>query len=313
MCIIELEVTLLKKILSVPSDLSNSLPNPAAKKRFGKKLYLVVAAVVIVAVLVAALFIPQGEATIPLSVDYKVGEKMVYDSTMSMTLTADSSLGSLLGNLSYQPKTTEINGQQTIEVMSFDGENYLLNHTTTMTVLNRPFSYSVTEKMNKTGYSTYLLDMGSVEQEVSSDGLGSNTFLAELLSRPEVKVGDTVTIPYPNNNPSLQTTGDLTLTFGGIEDLTVPAGTYKVFRLDISSKDLTVTLNPQALNLTSTSILGNLGLKMDLGINYQVYLEYGTLRQIKSSMQETAAYQSTFMNMTAAMGMDMTLTQHVKP
>jgi hypothetical protein len=302
----------LNKILSIPSDLSNSLPELAVKKRFGKKLYLVIAAVAIVAVLVVAMFIPQGEATIPLSVDYKVGEKMVYDSTMSMTLTTGS-LGSLLGNLSSQPRTTEINGQQTIEVMSFDGENYLLNHTTTMTVLNRPLSYSVTEKMNKTGYSTYLLDMGSVEQEVSSDGLGSNTFLAELLSRPEVKVGDTLTIPYPNNNPSLQTTGDLTLTFGGIEDLTVPAGTYKVFRLDISSKDLTVTLNPEALNFTSASLLGNLGLTMNLGINYQVYLEYGTLRQIKSSMQETAAYQSTFMNLTAAMGMGMTLTQHIKP
>ena len=145
------------------------------------------------------------------------------------------------------PSSTDISSQQTIEVMSFDGENYLLNHTITMTVLDKPISFSMTEKMNKTGYSTYLLDLGSIQQEIPSSGLAGNTFLAQLLNKPEVKVGDTINIPFPSGRSQyLQTTGDLTMKFGGVEDLTVPAGTYRVFRLDIASNNLKMTLNPSA-------------------------------------------------------------------
>ena len=86
------------------------------------------------------------------------------------------------------------------------------------------------------------------------------------------------------------------MNFSGVEDLTVPAGTYKVFRIDITSNNLKMTLNPS----TDTSGIAALSsLTMNLDLNYQVYLEYGTMRQIKSTMQETAIYQSSLLNMTA--------------
>ena len=234
---------------------------------------------------------------------------MVYDTTMTMTYNLESALDLPL-NI---PSSTDISSQQTIEVMSFDGENYLLNHTITMTVLDKPISFSMTEKMNKTGYSTYLLDLGSIQQEIPSSGLAGNTFLAQLLSKPEVKVGDTTNIPFPSGRSQyLQTTGDLTMKFGGVEDLTVPAGTYRVFRLDIVSNNLKTTLNPSATD-SKVAIPTNLSMSMNLNLNYQIYLEYGTMRQIKLTMQMTGIYQSSILNMTAQMGMDMTLNQHIKP
>jgi hypothetical protein len=124
-----------------------------------------------------------------------VGEKMVYETTVALGL----DLGTPLNTQLNTSNSTNISGQQTIEVISFDGENYLLNHTMSMTVLNKPVSFSMTEKMNKTGYSTYFLDLGSIQQELPSDGLGV-TYLAQLLNKPEVKVGDTVTIPFPSSN-----------------------------------------------------------------------------------------------------------------
>ena len=283
---------------------------PTGLKRFGKKLYVAIAIIAII-IIAAAFFIPQGTtATIPLSVDYAVGERMVYDSTITMTIDAGN-LGAFLNQSSTEPKTTNIDSQQTIEVMSSDGENYLLNHTTTMTALGKPFSYSMTEKMNKTGYSTYLLNMGNTETEISQTSVTSDSYLAQLLSRPEVKVGDSINVPYPSlPSSSIQTTGDLTIKFNDVQDLTVPAGTYKVFRIDITSNNLKMTMS---LPQTNSSIALPTSMSMNLDLNFQIYLEYGTMRQIKSTMQESTSYDSPLINMSITMSMDTTLTQHIKP
>jgi len=224
------------------SELPSSAEQPiqlAKNKRFGKKFYAVIA-VIAVAIIVSALFIPQGAATIPLDVNYTVGEKMVYDTTLTMTFDSSSTtLGSALSSL--MPNTTSVNAQQTIEVMSFDGENYLLNHTTIMTILNKPVSFSMLEKMNKTGYSTYLFNIGNTQQEIPISGPTSNSYLAQVLSKPEAKVGESFTIPYPSTE-GLQITGDLTVKFNGLEDLTTSAGTYKVFRIDMISNGISSSL-----------------------------------------------------------------------
>ena len=246
---------MLNKIWAVSPEPANpadqQVSAPLGFKRFGKKLYAAIAVIAIV-IIAVAFFIPQGTtATIPLNVDYVVGEKMVYDSTMTMTLDSYS-LGSAFNLPTQSPNNTTLNSQQTIEVTGFDGENYLLNHTTTMTLLGKPFSFSMTEKMNKTGYSTYLLNVGNTQTEVPNTSPTGNSYLAQLLSKPEAKVGETISVPYPSTGSSIQTSGDLTIKFNGVEDLTVPAGTYKVFRIDIASNNLKMNLN---LPGTNSSIL----------------------------------------------------------
>jgi len=279
------------------------LPTKASKKSI-KKLYAA-AAIVAVAVIVGALLIPQGTA-IPLNVDYTVGEKMVYDTTLTMSMQGyDSTLGS--GLMGQSPFNMSVNAQQTIEVIDFDGEYYTLNQTTTMTLAGMPFSYSVLQKMNKTGYSTYIFNLGDAELSVPDTNYASNSYLTQLLSKSEVKVGDSITIPFPGSLSNMGVTGDLTMTFRGIEDLTVPAGTYKVFRVDITSNDLSMNYG------SSMSAIGLNSASMNLDMNYQMYMEYGTLRQIKSAMQESVSLQSSAMNYTMVLSMDMILSQHIKP
>jgi hypothetical protein len=296
---------------ATPSETANTSDHPAESaqggfRRFGKKPYVAAIAVVAIAIIAVAFFIPQGGATIPLSVDYVVGEKMVYDNTLTMATTSYN-LGS---KVFATPNSTTMNMQQTIEVVGFDGENYLLNDTFAIALLGRPLSFTLTEKMNKTGYSTYLLNMGSTQTEVPKTGLSSNSYLAQLLSKPEVKVGDSISIPYPTTGSSVQTTGELTIKFNGPEDLTVPAGTYKAFRIDMTSSNLKMNLNSST---NASSIILPKELSISMNITSSIYLEYGTMRQIKSTMQETSFYQSSTLNMTYQMTMDMTLKQHTKP
>jgi hypothetical protein len=274
-------------------------------KRFGKKLY-VVAAVVAVAVIAFALLIPQGGAIIPLNVDYEVGEKMVYDTTMTLNL--DGSDPAFTSGLSASLNDLSVNAEQTIEVIDFDGEYYTLNQTTTMMIAGKPISVSILQKMNKTGCSTYLFNVGGIEQEIPDTSFGSNSYLTQLLSKSEVKVGDSIDVPFPSAVSGMGVTGGLTMTFRGVEDLTVPAGTYKVFRIDITSHDLSMSYNP---SIAAGGM--DLSTKMYMDLNYQMYMEYGTLRQVKSTMQETVSMQSSVMNYTMNLSMDMTLNEHIKP
>jgi hypothetical protein len=276
--------------------------------RLGKKVILI-AALVAVAVIVSALLIPQGAASIPLNVNYVVGEKMVYDATMTSSFQyGNSSLPT--GITSQLPNNTSINMQQTIEVTGFDGEYYTLNHTMTLSTNSKPLSISLTEKMNKTGYSAYLLNLGSTQQEIPNNGVTSTSYLAQLLSKPEVKVGDSVEVPFPSGNSSIGITGDLTMTFKGIQDLTVPAGTFKVFRIDITSNNLRMNYNSP---MSSLSNFTPANITISLDMNSQMYIEYGTMRQIKSSMQETVSMQSATLNYGMSTNMDMTLVEHIAP
>ena len=297
------------KVNSVEPDAPSAPTQPELPDKsgnfFGKKLYAVIA-IILIAVIAVALLIPQGTAIIPLNVDYVVGEKMVYDATATVTFQNDGS-ASPSGLIGDSPSAT-MNAQQSIEVIDFDGEYYTLNHTTTMMLNDKPFSYSLIEKMNKTGYSTYLINIGNTEQQLPSTSLASNSYLTQLLNKSEVKVGDTITIPFPNAASSMGVNGDLTMTFRGFEDLTVPAGTYRVFRIDITSNNINMNYIPSTGSTGFTLVAS-----MNLDLNCQIYMEYGTLRQIKSVMQESVSLQSSMMNYTMDLSMDMILTQHVKP
>lgn len=296
------------KVNAVPSETPSAPSQPelstGGNKKFGKKLY-VVAAIVVVAVIAVALLIPQGTA-IPLNVDYEVCEKMVYDTTMTLTVADfDSALPS---TVTEALNDASVNAKQTIEVIDFDGEYYTLNQTKTMMMGGKPFSISMLQKMDKTGCSTYLFNVGGTEQEVPDTSLTSSSYFTQLLNKSEVKVGDSVNVPFPSALSGMGVTGDLTMKFGGIKDLTVPAGTYKVFRIDITSNDLSMSYNP---SMAIARMNGST--KMDMDLNCQIYMEYGTIREIKSTMQETVSFQSSMMNYTITLSMDMTLTEHIKP
>ncbi len=296
---------MLYKVLALPenSDLETSPQLPAKRSNLFAKKTLAAIAIIAAVVIAIALFIPRGAAVIPLNVNYVVGEKMIYDTTMTGTYDfGDPGLGfAVPSNISFSP-------QQTMEVMDFDGQYYTLNHTTTMGVGNNSYSYSILEKVNKTGYSSYFFNFGNQTTEIPS-GITGTPYLTQLLSKPEVRVGDTLTIPFPNTSfLGSAMSGNITMTFKGFEDLTVPAGTYRVFRIDIGTGDQGLSYN---IPVGSSSL--NFLSSMHMDMSYQVYLEYGTMRQIKSTMLETMSLQSTSVNYTMNMTMDMVLKQDIKP
>jgi hypothetical protein len=299
-------------------DNSNSsdkqTPRSTGFRRFGKKLYASIAVIAVV-IIAVALLVPQGVAAIPLNVDYVVGEKMIYDSKITVTMEFENpELASIMGQT---PTSTSVDAKETVEVVDFDGEYYTLNRTTTMNLntppLNStPLSVSMIEKMNKTGYSTYLINIGGTTQALPDIGSTGDSFLVQLLNKPEVKVGDSITIPYPAFEISgMEVTGDLTVTFGEIEELTTPAGTYRVFKIDMTSNNIQITLNTPPTANSSPYIPTDITMNSEM--NYQVYLEYGTLRQIKADMQQTSHFQSSLMNYTSQTTTEMTLNQHIKP
>lgn len=54
----------------------------------------------------------------------------------------------------------------------------------------------------------------------------TNPTIMAYLAQPSVKTGDIWTKPVNTGNTSLGLTGEVTLKFMGIEEVTVPAGTY---------------------------------------------------------------------------------------
>lgn len=291
----------------IPQAPAQPTVQTSPRKRLGKKLYIG-AAIAAIAVITIVLLIPPGAATIPLNVNYLVGEKMVYNTTVAVTYQSYNTTMSTSPIIQPQSNAS-VSMNSTIEVISFDGEYYTLNHTMTSPTSQKPSSVWYLEKMNKTGYSTYIFNLGQQQINTNASSSSLNPYLTSLLNRSEVKVGDTWPVQLPIvNNSFIQMTGDLMMTFQGFEDLTVPAGTYRVFRVDMASHDLTMQVSlPQ--NVSGISLASTAKLAMD----GQMYMEYGTLRQIKSSMQETVSFESAMMNYTMGMTMEMTLVEHTKP
>ncbi len=114
----------------------------APKRRFGKKLYVLVAVIAVVVVLLVSLIVvPQANGNIlPLGVKYEIGEKLTYDVTSSST-------SSLISN-----STTTITQKSTltIEILDFDGQSYTINYTSTSALgsLTETTSHIVTVKQS---------------------------------------------------------------------------------------------------------------------------------------------------------------------
>ncbi|MCW4024798.1 MAG: hypothetical protein NWF01_07170 [Candidatus Bathyarchaeota archaeon] len=73
------------KLQNISSEDHNpSLNSKSGSKWFGKKIYAAIALIAVV-IIAVAFVIPQGVAAIPLNVEYTVGEKMAYDTTITAT------------------------------------------------------------------------------------------------------------------------------------------------------------------------------------------------------------------------------------
>lgn len=266
---------------------------PPSSKRSRKRIYAVlgiVAVATVASALLLAFLVPQSSGTIiPLSYNFTVGDTMTYNMTANTTMMGRNSVSTMTVSM---------------DIVSFDGENYTINETVSLPLLG-PQSYSITEKMNKTGYFTITnisgLPAGMNQTYSTGNGpLGFGTFF----QKDQARVGETWQVPMDLSN--LANAGpaasNLTYKFGEIQNITVQAGTYKVFRIDVSGS-----------NLTMSSTIAGVSFSLNMSINGQEYLEYGTCRPIDFNLQENASYQSGGQNYTMTSYIQMILAKDSKP
>jgi hypothetical protein len=178
-------------------------------------------------------------------------------------VTTTDQIGSNFTNLTGETQgQLSFNSTISIYVVSLDQETYTLNYTATSTILGTTFSSSELQQVNKTDMASFVALM-PIELQTNANSaanIPNNPFLLSFFNQADAKVGDTWTL-YSNSG-----VGNLVITLRAIQNLVVPAGTYKVFKIDYSTSG-----NPNSNNA--------------LSISGTSYLEYGTCKQIQSTLQ----------------------------
>ncbi len=285
-------------------DNSNSLPSKpnspqANDKKYDRKLYASIAALAVVVVVLAALFIPQGAgSSLELSLNYKVGDHMVYDTSTTVTNQVVNTSLSLPGITNNQI----FNSTLTLDVIGSDADNYLVNETI---VAPNLFSHTlppITLNVNKSSYFTNFMAPGG---PLVFYNTSSNPTISAYLAQSMIKVGDVWKIPVNTGNASLGLTGEVTLTFAGLQDVTVPAGTFKTMRVEVASSILNV-------HSDGNSII-KLPQGMTLQLNGTSYIEQGTCRLIKANLTQTSTTNSPGLGSTSTLYTEKTLVEFTHP
>ncbi len=240
-------------------------------RKHHKKLYTIAGGLaVLVIIAVTALLIPQGSSSpVQLSLQYTVGDHMVYDISSTVT-------GQQTGIPLSSP--TVYNSTISLDVLSFDGENYVLNETLTTTIINHPLP-PITLNVSKNNYYDNFMAPGG---PAIFYNINNNPTLVSYLAKSQVNIGDVWQMPVNTGNASLGLTGEITMKFSGFQDLTVPAGTYKTFKIDTSTDNLTMHYDPAYLQSIHLAFSGNYSLRL----SGTTYLEQNTCRLIQSDLTQ---------------------------
>jgi hypothetical protein len=277
---------------------ASSHPGKAVCKKTSHKMFLVAAGIIAIIVIGAALSVPSllkspnaGEP-MSLSLNYTTGERMVYRSTA----TVDTEMS---GSTLATPRTTSnLNNFTTyIDVLGLENGLYRINETVSIQQnpdANPSYYIATLFNVNTTNYYNYL--MAPIGPYVFYNV--TNPTLQAYLNQPEVKVGDVWTIPVESENTNVNTTGEVKLTFTEFQDFTVPAGTFRVMRVDITS-------GPLSLN--------SYGLTVTIQFHGQAYIERSTGRLIKAEVAQESTENSNGTVQTSTVHNDETLIEVKTP
>jgi hypothetical protein len=255
---------------------------PVKKSR--KKLYVLIGAVAVAAVLIAVVLgsispVPQGLGeNIPYSLSFNVGENLTY--SLSATVSANGQQVTETGNMN-------------MSVVSFDGENYTINEPTHIEAEGVPYDTSVTLIMNKAGQMVGTPNLPSQLQNAYSIIQGS-PMTPMFFNRTEIQVGQTYKFPISFSNSTMNISGTVNIKVADIENVTVPAGTYKTFKLELSTSNFQVSSQGNSATLSVTA---------------QVRMDYTTCHVIDLSLQETGNAEGSTMSLTMNMALTADTTQ----
>jgi hypothetical protein len=272
----------------------------ANSKKHDRKLYASIVGLAVVLVILAAMFIPQSSgSSMDLTLNYSVGEHMVYDSTNVVTNQMVNTSLSLPG----VTNTQSYNSTLTIDVVGSNAENYTINETIAATpdLFSHPLP-PITLNISKASYCDNFMAPGG---PLIFYNASSNPTISAYLAQPSVKVGDVWSIPVNTGNASLGLTGEVTLTFAGMQDLTVPAGTFKTMRIEVTSSTL-------SLHSDGSSII-KIPDGMTLQLNGTSFIEQGTCRLIKADLTQVTTTNSPGIGSTSTIFTEKTLVEFSKP
>jgi hypothetical protein len=281
-------------------DSTVSLPvnqPPAGKKR--RNVYVTVAALAVIVVIAGALLIPQGAGeAMQLTLGYGVGECMVYQNTNLVTNQMANTTLDLPGTTTSQ----SYNSTLRLDILEDKGEYYVVDEkiSTEADFFRNIELPPITLNISKTAYYNNFMAPGGPLIFYNA----TNPTILAYLAQPSVKEGEVWTIPVNTGNASLGLTGEITLKFVEIEEITVPAGTYTVMRIEVTSSTLTV----HADNSIFASMQG-----MTLQLNGTTYIEQGTCRLIKADMTQASNLNSAGAERTSTMYTERTLIEHIQP
>jgi len=264
-----------------------------SKNRYGKKLYVTIAAIIAIAVIIAAvLLVPSSNAdVISLGVHYSVGEKLTYDVTTAYSTQSENSSS----NLSQQSTLT-------VEVVSFNGGTYTLNYTSISSVEGYSMTTSNLMEVKETDMVNLFTLVPVALQQGLTNSNSSSPVETAIFNQTQAKVGDTWQIPASAAGSGSSSLGDITIKFVDIENLATKAGTFKVFRIDFSQASV-----DQA---QTQSLPANL----NFGVSGTSYLEFGTCKQIQSTLQINMTSQlGGNTNANTIMSYTSTLTKDITP
>jgi hypothetical protein len=231
---------------------------------------------------------------IPLTYNYVPGEQMTYNLTENVTNTASPS----------PEQNWSETGTMTMDIVSFDGENYTINEETNTTLTWLPnvgHVSSVTFAVNKTGYVPLGKSPASVQELYSWFG-----YFVLAFEKNQAEAGETWQIPLNwsnTGNSSVSLNGNLTETFSDIQNITVPAGTYRVFGVNVLATTVAVVTNYPPNNSSATE---------NSTIEGQAYLEYGTCRMIETNMQMSYSISQNGSSSNSSTSEQLELAKYVK-
>ncbi len=277
---------------------SNTTSTPSKKRQ----RFYAFGGVIVIIVIASALFVPHTlGSSISLGLNYTVGEKMTYLTTNTVT----NKMSNTSINAETNPLTQTYNSTGTYEILSFNDDAYTIKLTITSELNGKPLSIPITTNTTtKTQYYNNLLPAGSPAFFLNASG---NPTIEAYLTKAQVKVGESWQIPVSTGNASLGLTGEITLKFSSIQEISVPAGIYKVFIVELSSKDLTMHISPDN-GIISTNGLDNSVIELK-GTSY---LEVGTCHLIKSELTQQTTMQQPGISGTSTIHIEKTLTEHIK-
>ncbi len=242
-----------------------------------QKKYVVIGIVIVLSVVAASIWLmfPRTSGILPLNVQYTKGEKLTYAIKMSTKTNIWGGLAREYGMMWTKPANL------TMEVLDVENGTYTICYTLTMTQtqardlgLNET-TVNITATINDNGQVLSLSgeNTPTQTQNVFSSFTGLHGF-GSYFSKNESKVGDSWYIPINMTTKEMNMTGIINNTITWMGKISVTAGRYDTFKVDLSSCNFTTVMKDELL-------------RVQVSIGGYEYLERNTCLPIKYQLTTT--------------------------